>query len=184
MMSAMPTDRIAELITWEREGRLPEFVLFWGGRAAKGCLSQWYPAPFTLDGVTYATAEHYMMAEKARLFGDGDAEARILADPSPAHAKRAGREVQGFDEETWVRHRYEIVVTGSRAKFAAHGKLRDYLASTSGKVLVEASPEDSVWGIGLGEDQPEARLPSQWRGLNLLGFALMDTREALARPDR
>ncbi|OEU96127.1 NADAR family protein [Streptomyces oceani] len=171
--------RMDELLTLEREGRLPEFVLFWGGPQRKGCLSQWYDAPFTVSGVRYQTAEHWMMAEKARLFGDDGARREILARPSPALAKDVGRHVRGFDEETWARHRYEIVVAGNRAKFAAHGKLRDYLRSTVGKVLVEASPEDRVWGVGHSEDQPEAQLPSAWRGLNLLGFALMDVRQSL-----
>ncbi|MEU9115788.1 NADAR family protein [Streptomyces sp. NPDC048483] len=173
-------DRIDDLRARERDGNLPEFVLFWGGPTPKGCLSQWYHSPFTLDGITYATAEHYMMAEKARLFGDRRNETRILRNPAPALAKSFGRDVRGFDEETWVAHRYGIVVTGSRAKFAAHPELREFLLSTAGKVLVEASPEDTVWGIGLEEHEPEARVPSQWRGLNLLGFALMDARESLA----
>ncbi|RSN46723.1 NADAR family protein [Actinomadura sp. WAC 06369] len=171
-----------ELLELETRGELPEFVLFWGGPRPKGQLSQWLHAPFTIDGVEYATAEHYMMAEKARLFGDRRAESRILANPSPAIAKSIGREVRGFDEETWAAHRYGIVVRGSVAKFAAHEHLREYLASTRGKALVEASPEDVVWGIGLDEHHPDARRPSRWKGTNLLGFALMEARDALARP--
>ncbi|WP_329519639.1 NADAR family protein [Spirillospora sp. NBC_01491] len=173
----MRTDELVEL---ENRAELPEFVLFWGGPEPKGCLSQWYGSPFTLEGVEYATAEHYMMAEKARLFGDKRAESRILGNPSPAIAKSLGRDVRRYDEKTWAAHRYDIVVRGSKAKFAAHADLREYLASTTGKILVEASPEDTVWGIGLDEHQPEAKRPSQWRGLNLLGFALMDARRALA----
>ncbi|GAA4133130.1 NADAR family protein [Actinomadura keratinilytica] len=176
MLGAM---RIEQLIELERRGELPEFVLFWGGTKPKGCLSQWYPSPFTLDGVTYATAEHYMMAEKARLFGDGEAVERILADPDPGRAKALGRRVRNFDEDTWAKHRYDIVVTGNKAKFGTHERLRDFLLGTTGKVLVEASPEDAIWGIGLSEQQPEARRPSQWRGTNLLGFALMEVREYL-----
>ncbi|WP_433327883.1 NADAR family protein [Spirillospora sp. CA-294931] len=170
---------IDELIRLEESGELPEFVLFWGGRQRKGALSQWYPSPFTVDGVLYATAEHYMMAEKARLFGDEESVEKILKDRDPAQAKRLGRRVRGFDEATWVENRYAIVVRGSEAKFAAHADLRGYLLSTEGKVLVEASPLDTVWGIGFDENQPEAGRPSRWRGLNLLGFALMDAREAL-----
>ncbi|QXJ24511.1 NADAR family protein [Actinomadura graeca] len=170
---------IDELIGLEERGALPEFVLFWGGRRAEGRLSQWYPSPFTLDGVEYATAEHYMMAEKARLFGDRRTEAEILRDLDPRRAKGLGRRVAGFDEQTWARHRYDIVVRGSVAKFAARDDLRGYLLSTRGKVLVEASPLDAVWGIGLDEHSPDAVRPSRWRGLNLLGFALMDARDAL-----
>ncbi|MGK5557241.1 NADAR family protein [Actinomadura kijaniata] len=172
--------RTEDLITLEKRGTLPKFVLFWGGKQRKGCLSQWWPSPFTVDGVRYATAEHYMMAEKARLFGDEDALTEILAKPDPARAKAFGRKIRGFDERTWEKHRYDIVVRGNVAKFSAHDDLREYLVATEGRVLVEASPVDRVWGIGLAEDDPRAQRPSQWRGLNLLGFALMDARAELA----
>ncbi|MBC6458347.1 NADAR family protein [Actinomadura sp. HBU206391] len=176
--------RVDDLIRMERRGELPEFVLFWGGKQhhgiGKSCLSQWYPSPFTADGVVYPTAEHFMMVGKARLFGDAAAEARILADPDPGRAKGAGRTVRGFDETAWIEHRFDIVVAGNRAKFGALGPLRDFLLATSGKVLVEASPYDPIWGIGLSEHQPESGRPSQWRGLNLLGFALMAARADLA----
>jgi ribA/ribD-fused uncharacterized protein len=169
-----------ELLGLEERGELPEFVLFWGGRQRKGCLSQWYPSPFTVDGVAYPTAEHYMMAEKARLFGDAATVEKILADPDPGRAKALGRRVRNFDEDAWAAARYGIVVRGSEAKFAADPELRGYLLSTSGKALVEASPLDTIWGIGFDEHQPEALRPSEWRGLNLLGFALMDARAALS----
>src|SRR3954471_5323276 len=107
---------VGELIRLEESGALPELLLFWGhrppkgGGVGKGCLSQWYPAPFVVDGVRYATAEHYMMAGKARLFGDAEAEKRVLADDDPGKAKGAGRKVRGFDEETWAECRYGLVV--------------------------------------------------------------------------
>ncbi|MEV4252566.1 NADAR family protein [Spirillospora sp. NPDC049652] len=169
-----------ELLELEKSGNLPEFVLFWGGTQAKGRLSQWYPSPFTVDGVEYPTAEHFMMCEKARLFGDDAVVGEILASPEPGRAKALGRKVRGFDEDTWVEHRYDIVRRGSVAKFASDPVLRGYLLSTGGKVLVEASPLDRVWGIGYDEHAPEAGRPSQWRGLNLLGFALMDARDELS----
>ncbi|MFD0853451.1 NADAR family protein, partial [Actinomadura adrarensis] len=156
--------RMDELLELEKRDELPEFVLFWGGRQPKGRLSQWYPSPFTLDGVQYPTAEHYMMAEKARLFGDTAAVEKILSDPDPGRAKAAGRRVEGFAEDAWVEARYDIVVKGSVAKFESDERLRGYLLSTTGKVLVEASPLDTIWGIGFDEHQPEARRPSRWRG--------------------
>ncbi|GAA4636501.1 hypothetical protein GCM10023196_086510 [Actinoallomurus vinaceus] len=127
----------------------------------------------------YATAEHFMMAGKARLFGDAEAEKRVLADDDPGKAKGAGRKVRGFDEETWAAHRYGLVVAANEGKFGQQPALRDFLLGTGDRVLVEASPYDTVWGIGLSASQPEAARPSQWRGLNLLGFALMDVRAAL-----
>jgi ribA/ribD-fused uncharacterized protein len=181
---------IAEVVRLEETGTLPDLLLFWGhrppkgGGVGKGCLSQWYPAPFTVDGMRYATAEHYMMAGKARLFGDASAEERVLASDDPGKAKGAGRRVRDFDEDTWAAHRFALVVAANTAKFGQHPALGGFLLGTGSRVLVEASPYDTVWGIGLSASQPEARLPSRWRGLNLLGFALMEVREALrAQPN-
>lgn len=163
-----------------------EYLYFWGhhprrdGSVGPGCLSQWWPAPFTVDGVRYATAEHWMMAGKARLFGDAEAERRVLAAVAPAAAKAEGRRVRGFDDVVWERERYALVVEGSRHKFADHPELREYLLATEGRILVEASPLDRVWGIGLAAEDERAADPARWLGLNLLGFALMDARDALA----
>jgi ribA/ribD-fused uncharacterized protein len=177
--------RVEELVRMEADGALPEMLPFWGhrpprgGGVGKGCLSQWYPAAFTVDGVRYATAEHYMMAGKARLFGDAEAERAVLADDDPGKAKGAGRRVRGFSDDVWAAHRYDLVVAGNAAKFGQHPPLRNFLLATGERVLVEASPYDTIWGIGLSADQPEARSPSLWRGLNLLGFALMEVRAGL-----
>ena len=176
---------IAGLCRLEKEGRRLKYLFFWGHQPSRtrnigpSCLSQWWPAAFTLDGITYAGAEHFMMAAKARLFGDGPTAAAVLAAPHPGEAKALGRRVAGFDERTWAAHRYGIVVRANRAKFEQNPDLWDYLLATTGRVLVEASPLDRVWGIGLGADDERAGSPSQWRGLNLLGFALMDVRAEL-----
>lgn len=176
---------IRDLCRLELHGDLPEFLFFWGhqqrrnGSIGTACMSQWWPAPFTVDELTYRTAEHFMMVSKARLFGDESAASRILAAESPREAKALGRAVRGFDEEVWKASRYRVVVDGNTAKFAQNPELLLYLTSTTGRVLVEASPEDQIWGIGLAADNNRSRRPSQWRGLNLLGFALMDVREKL-----
>jgi ribA/ribD-fused uncharacterized protein len=91
-----------------------------------------------------------------------------------------GRRVQGFDEEVWAAARFDIVVAASVAKFGQHPELCGFLLGTAGRVLVEASPQDRVWGIGLAADDMRARDPRQWLGLNLLGFALMRARTVLA----
>ncbi|GAA2070857.1 NADAR family protein [Streptomyces albiaxialis] len=162
-----------------------KFLFFWGHRPRRdgtpgpGCLSQWWPAEFTEGGRVFATAEHYMMAHKAWLFGEDDLAERVLAAPHPAQAKKLGREVRGFDEEVWAAHRYGIVVAASRAKFGQHPEIRDFLLTTGARVLVEASPLDRVWGIGLAADHEDAPRPDRWRGLNLLGFALMEARDGL-----
>jgi ribA/ribD-fused uncharacterized protein len=177
---------VEELIACAAAGGRVRYLHFWGHRPARGggvgpgCLSQWWPAPFTVDGVRYATAEHWMMAGKARLFGDAEAERRVLAAASPGAAKAAGRGVRGFDEAVWRRERFALVTEGSRHKFAADPDLRGFLLATDGRVLVEASPLDRVWGIGLAAQDERAADPARWRGLNLLGFALMEARDELA----
>jgi ribA/ribD-fused uncharacterized protein len=173
------------LIRAVRAGARIKYLHFWGhrprpdGRIGASCLSQWWPAPFTVDGVAYATAEHWMMAAKARLFEDAAAERAALAAGHPSEAKKAGRLVRGFDEAVWARERFRIVVEGSVHKFGAHPELLAYLLGTGGRVLVEASPMDRVWGIGLAADDEAAMDPERWRGPNLLGFALMEARERL-----
>ncbi len=166
-------------------GKRFKYVYFWGhqpprgGGVGSGCFSQWWPAPFEVDGVRFATAEHYMMWRKALLFGDEEVAAQVLTAVYPKQAKDFGRRVRRFDEEAWVAHRFGIVVEGNAAKFAQHPELGRYLSGTGGRVLVEASPVDRVWGIGLGADDPRAEKPRAWRGLNLLGFALADVRAQL-----
>nr|WP_175438095.1 NADAR family protein [Streptomyces sp. SGAir0924] len=173
------------LVERVRAGERIKYLLFWGhrprpdGRIGPSCLSQWWPSPFTVAGVEYTTAEHWMMAGKARLFGDAEAERRVLAAAHPAEAKKAGRLVRGFDEAVWERERFPIVVEGSVHKFASDPALREFLVRTGDRVLVEASPVDRVWGIGLAADDEAASDPRRWRGSNLLGFALMVARERL-----
>jgi len=184
---SLPQDArtVEQLLDAIRRGAHPKYVFFWGhtpkdpGRIDQSCLSNWYPAGFTLAEVLYPTAEHYMMAEKARLFGDLAMRERILAANSPGEAKKLGRNVSGFDEETWMQHRFDIVAAAGEARFAQNEELGEYLRGTGGNVLVEASPHDCIWGIGLGQNTRSATQPDRWRGLNLLGFALMEARARL-----
>ncbi len=168
-----------------RKGERPHYLFFWGhkpqpdGRIGKEVFSQWWVAPFEVEGQRYATAEHWMMAEKARLFGDEAALEKILAAGSPAQAKKLGRTVKDFNEHVWKEKRFEIVVAGNLAKFSQHEALKTFLLNTGSKILVEASPVDRIWGIGMSADNPDAENPAMWRGLNLLGFALMAVRERL-----
>ncbi len=168
-------------------GYRPKWLLFWGhkhskdGSLGKTCFSQWWDGhPFEVDGIAYRTAEHFMMAEKARLFGDEKTCARVLEAASPAEAKKLGRLVGNFDEQAWLAARNDIVVRGNEAKFSQHPHLKDFLLGTGDRVLVEASPVDRIWGIGLAATDPGAEDPKQWRGLNLLGFALMEVRRRLS----
>ncbi|MGW4216070.1 NADAR family protein [Streptomyces bacillaris] len=176
---------IDELLADVAQGKRVKYLPFWGhrprpdGRLGAGCLSQWWPSPFTVDGVAYASAEHWMMAGKARLFGDAEAERAAVSATSPAAAKKAGRLVRGFDEDVWIRERFALVVEGSLHKFGQDPELAGYLLGTGDRVLVEASPLDRVWGIGLAADDERVERPREWEGLNLLGFALMEARERL-----
>jgi ribA/ribD-fused uncharacterized protein len=176
---------VADLRVVMARGERVKFLFFWGhrpepdGRIGAGCLSQWWPAPFTVDDLVFATAEHYMMWRKATLFGDHAAARRILDASHPHAAKTLGGRVTGFDQELWEEHRVPIVVAGNLAKFRQHRPLATFLVNTGERVLVEASPIDQIWGIGLARDDPAATEPGRWRGLNLLGFALMQVRESL-----
>jgi len=162
-----------------------EFLFFWGhtqkneGLTDKSCFSQWFSSPFTVDGVTYQTAEHWMMAKKAELFNDIEITKHILGSETPAIAKDFGRKVKKFDDKKWSKACFEIVVEGNIHKFSQRDELRIFLLNTGDKIIVEASPGDTVWGIGLSQEDPKAISPSTWRGENLLGFALMEVRDCL-----
>lgn len=165
-----------------------KFLFFWGHSARPDalpgpfCLSQWFPAPFEIASVCYPTAEHYMMAEKARLFHDRAHLEQILASSNPGQAKALGRKVAGFDSAVWEKHAWGAVVAGNMAKFTQNPLLGEYLVQTGDRVLVESSPQDRIWGIGLPQDDPRAADPAQWEGENLLGFALMEVRAQLQSP--
>lgn len=165
----------------------PEMLLFYGHRVTKAvtetCLSQWYPCQFEVEGVTYTSAEQYMMAEKAKLFGDEEIRAEILNTDDPRMCKALGRKVKNFDKAVWDKEKEHIVRKGNTKKFLQNSALRNFLLSTGDKVLVEASPTDRVWGIGMGKNNPDALDPQKWRGQNLLGFALMNVRDFIAFMD-
>lgn len=166
-----------------------EFLFFWSHtnkqnkEVGKFCFSQWFELPFTVDGIIYKTAEHWMMAHKALLFGDTRIYNEIINTHKSGAVKELGRQVSGFDEMIWKDHRYNIVVAGNIHKFNQHNKFADYLANTGNKILVEASPVDTIWGVGLGEDNENISDPNNWRGLNLLGFALMEARDFFKEND-
>jgi ribA/ribD-fused uncharacterized protein len=174
-----------QLLAFIKDGGQPKYLLFWGhqpppaGGVGKGCLSQWWPTELTVDDVPYASAEHYMMSAKAMLFGDTETAGLIRAAPHPGAAKALGRQVRGFDEQRWADRRFELVVAANMAKFGQHADLREFLLGTGRRVLVEASPQDRIWGIGLTADDERAGSADRWLGLNLLGFALMEVRHQL-----
>ena len=174
-----------ELIDYVNHGNKVKYLFFWGHRKAKSgisksCFSQWYDSPYKSEGLSFLTAEHHMMYQKAILFQDSSAGERLLRASSPGEAKAIGREVVGFDQQKWDKNRYSIVVKANVAKFGSHPELKEFLINTGNRVLVEASPVDKVWGIGMAADNPDCENPNKWNGINLLGFALMEARDELA----
>ncbi|MEL6496353.1 MAG: NADAR family protein [Cyanobacteria bacterium J06623_7] len=175
---------LQDLTQYLAEGNRVKYLYFWGhqnknGSIGKSCFSQWYEAAFELDKIEYLTAEHYMMAEKARLFNDSQMLEKILAASNPGLAKKLGRSVTGFDQSIWLKHRRAIVVRGNVAKFGQNAALKEFLLNTRDRILVEASPRDRIWGIGLDQNHADAANPYRWKGLNLLGFSLMEVRNIL-----
>lgn len=216
---SLPNDREELCQRWDAGERF-HFLFFYGHHAPEtgvdaSCFSQWFARPFEVEGLLYPTAEHWMMAEKARLFEDPEMLEAILSATTPREAKACGRKVQHFDPATWDDHKFEIVRRGNLEKFSQHEDLKNYLLATSnyqpdlqestletesdvvreqrlpykaarselthqGVILVEAAGRDVIWGIGLGSNNPMAQDPRNWRGSNLLGFALTSVRDHLA----
>ncbi|QXP61079.1 NADAR family protein [Olleya sp. HaHaR_3_96] len=162
-----------------------QYLLFWGhqrnkeGSISKSCFSQWWTSNFVVEGVTYLTAEHFMMAKKAKLFKDDVVLDKIIACKTPEEAKKLGRQVKNYDQKTWEDSRFEIVKLANYFKFTQNLQLKEFLIETKTSILVEASPVDSIWGIGLAAEDKNAQNPKEWKGLNLLGFALMEVRDQL-----
>lgn len=149
-----------------------KFTFFWNG-----VFSQWYPSPFKIMEVTYNCAEQFMMANKAILFDDRDIYDKIMKSRSPKEQKALGRQVKNFDAEKWNSIAKNIVYEGNKAKFEQNPDMYATLLATHGTTLVEASPYDCVWGIGLAENDPRANDRTQWRGTNWLGETLTNLRQ-------
>lgn len=170
--------------TYDKGDKL-KFLYFWGHQVnsnetiGASCFSQWWEAPFLEGGLTFSTAEHWMMYQKALLFKDNEIAGNILQAKSPAKAKELGRKVRGFSPSVWDSEKYEIVKNGNVLKFSQNPELKTFLMNTQKRVLVEASPVDSIWGIGLSVQNEKIHNPFSWQGQNLLGFALMEVRDQL-----
>lgn len=149
-----------------------KYTYFW-----QGPFSNWYRSNFELDGIRFNTNEQYMMYKKAMLFNDTVTANAVLKSNNPKECKALGRKVSGFDNVWWQDNCIEIVFRGAHAKFSQNKKLYNMLMNTGDTMLVEASPFDKIWGIGLDEDQAKKTSPDDWPGTNWLGIVLTDLRE-------
>lgn len=152
------------------------FEYFW---ETKSPFSQWHPSSFKVNGVEFQTAEHYMMYGKAMLFGDLEVAQKILVTTIPRDIKALGKAVKGFSDRKWNPAKIQIVYDASQAKFEQNPELLDILLATKGKTLVEASPYDRIWGIGLAKEHEDALNRDTWKGENLLGKILTELRYKL-----
>lgn len=167
----------------EKKGK--KFAFFYGHTKGKdlACLSNWYPAPFDEDGVHFTDTEMYMMYHKALLFKDEEMAKKILNASSPKESKALGRKVRGFREDVWVANREIVMYKGCFQKFESNIELKKELLSTYPSTLVEASPYDKIWGIGMRSTDEGVDDPTNWKGLNLLGKTLTKVRDQLISVD-
>lgn len=156
----------------EIKDKKEEFAFFWGG-----CFSQWAKSKFIIDGVEFNTCEQYMMYKKALMFNDYDAAKKIMRTSNPKEQKSLGRQVNGFKDDVWTKYCRDIVYDANVAKFTQNKSMYDELMFTVGKTIVESSPLDKRWGIGLDANNPFAQDRSTWQGLNWLGEAIERVRE-------
>jgi len=151
-----------------------KYVLFWSG-----IYSQWYSAPMMINGIKYNTCEQYMMHQKALLFGDEEVAIAILNEPNPREQKALGRKIRNFDDQIWKQNCMRIVYEANFAKFTQNPELKAALLSTRDRILVEASPKDFIWGIGMHYDDEGVDNPANWKGTNLLGQAITLVKQEL-----
>lgn len=156
-----------------------EYIFFWGG-----IYSNWYESPIKIDGINYNCVEQYMMYKKAELFNDNENMRNIMETSSPARQKKIGRLVKGFCMKEWRKVCFDIVKTGCIAKFTQNEELKKELLSTEDKIIVEASPYDKIWGIGMSENDPDRFDQSKWKGENLLGKCIMAARKEIRDAQR
>lgn len=153
-----------------------KFVFFWGNNST---FSNWYPEYFQHNGVWYNCSEQYMMQQKALLFKDYESAAKIMTESSPKEQKALGRKIADFNKETWIRECIDIMVPGLVSKFMQSPIANKEILLSGNRIIVEASPVDEIWGIGMGQDNPDVEDQSKWNGLNLLGVCLMKTRDII-----
>jgi ribA/ribD-fused uncharacterized protein len=128
-------------------------------------------------------AEKAIMLSKASIMNDTETFSKILNAKTPLEAKKLGREVKPFDQDIWDKNICNIAEDICLSKFSQNSNLKDILLSTGNKIIAEASPRDKIWGIGIGSKNPNTQNKTEWKGTNILGWALMEARESLNKKD-
>lgn len=168
----------------------------------EACFSNFYPSVFSIrpeklfqylkvkpksdhspfpKRVLFNCAEQGMMYGKALLFGDYDVAQQILDAPNPTQMRSLGRKVKGYDDQIWGDRRFKYVRMLVYEKFRQNEDLREILLGTGNSIIVEAAHYDKIWGVGLHAANPDINNSDKWKGQNLLGQCLMDTRNLLRK---
>lgn len=159
----------------------PTYLFFY---ATSEIYSNWHPCRFRYDGLVFANSEQAMMYAKAKLMNDKESIIKIKKEPDPYKVKRLGRSIKPWNESLWISKRLSLVSDILYAKFSSNSLLKEQLLATNDLILVEASPSDKIWGIGLDENHPDIHNKKKWKGLNLLGQALMNARENIKKGEK
>ena len=144
-----------------------------------GFLSNWYLSDFTAEGIPFSSVEQYMMYKKAVLFDDYETAKEILRTKDVGKIKALGRQVKNYNDVIWNGRRQVIIYKGLLEKFRQNQELKECLLQTGDAILAECAVQDKIWGIGVSMKDEQRFTISNWRGQNLLGFALMEVREKL-----
>ncbi len=149
-------------------------VYFWRGE-----FSNWYPCIFRYEDHTFYNSEQAFMWVKAKFFDDDEIAKQLLVETNPQYAKALGRKVKNFNDEMWAVASFPAMIAVNYAKWSSSHFMMDTILSTNPKILVEASPYDKIWGVGLRQDDDLILDKNNWKGMNLLGKALMNVRKEI-----
>ena len=142
-------------------------------------LSNHFPSPFKINGESFGCLEQYMMVEKARTFGDQEAEVKIMHETSPIRQKQAGKNIKGFKRDIWEQAAEEKVLPGLLAKFQQNQVCKELLLSTNNNSIIEANSNDSFFGAGISLRSPDLWNTSVHPGKNVMGKMLQQVRARL-----
>lgn len=170
------TSELMKAVIYPYEG----YVFFWAGP-----FSQWADGKFICTSLNEEVncAEQAMMLHKAKMFNDMETYELIKNTSHPRDQKALGRMVKNFDKHKWDVFCLDIVTNINVDKFRHAKAWKELLYLTHPHLLVEASPNDMIWGIGMGVDNPNLLDTSIW-GSNYLGRTLTTARSILMIEDK